>query len=79
MITPDRFPGTREEEEIQLTEDAVDPTSEGAMKYVGGSFHMRDNTGVFNPRTGSGFDVNTIVVSGGDVVTSGGYVVVSGN
>lgn len=76
--TPDRFPGAREEDEIQLTEDTTDPTTNGAVRYVSGDFRMRDSSGVFNPRNGSSFDVDTIVVSGGAVVTSGGNVVVSG-
>ena len=77
MPTPDRFPGVREEEEISFSEDTVDPVTTGNMKYVNGDFRMKDDTGVFNPR--GGFDVDTIVVSDGDVVTSGGCVVVSGS
>lgn len=53
-ITPDRFPGPREEEEFILDSLSVDPTNEGAMRYVNGSFRLRDTIGVFNPRTGGG-------------------------
>jgi len=50
--TPDRFPGSREEDELQLTTDAADPTVEGALRYNGAAFRLRDATGVFDPRTG---------------------------
>lgn len=52
--TPDRFPGTREEDEIELVEDTTDPTVEGRMRYVSGSFKLRDASGVFDPRSGGG-------------------------
>ena len=48
--TPDRFPGTREEDELKLTPESSDPTSVGAMRLVSGDFRLRDNYGVFNPR-----------------------------
>jgi hypothetical protein len=31
-----------------------DPTQERAIRYVSGSFRMKDSTGVFDPRAGSG-------------------------
>lgn len=53
--TPDRFPGTRYDTELELAEQATDPTTEGATRYVvDGDFRMRDQYGVFNPRSGSG-------------------------
>lgn len=52
--TPDRFPGTREEDEIELVEDSTDPTVEGRFRYVSGSFRMKDAIGVFDPRSGAG-------------------------
>ncbi len=48
--TPDRFPGTREEDEIQFVEDTVDPSAEGAIRYVSGDFIAYDNLGTFNLR-----------------------------
>jgi len=51
--TPDRFPGTRHEDEIVLDPQTDgDPTEQGALKYVGGEMRFRDAAGVFNPRTG---------------------------
>jgi hypothetical protein len=50
--TPDRFPGTREEEELLFETNAPDPTDDGAVRYNGTSFRMKDSTGVFDPRTG---------------------------
>lgn len=52
--TPDEFPGPRVEEEVQLETQASDPTTEGAMRYVGGAFKLKDSTGVFDPRSGGG-------------------------
>lgn len=51
-ITPDRFPGPLEDEELRLTPDASDPAVEGAVKFNGTDFRMKDASGVFNPRTG---------------------------
>lgn len=56
--TPDRYPGAREEEEVQFQEQSTDPTVEGAVRYVSGSFRMLDGTGVFDPRAGSGLTEN---------------------
>jgi len=52
--TPDRFPGTREEEEIKFIEDTTDPTEEGAIRYVNGDFKAYDNLGAFNLRSAGG-------------------------
>lgn len=52
--TPDRFPGSREEDEIVLEEQAVDPADEGAIRYVNGSLKGKDSTGVFDLRSGGG-------------------------
>lgn len=55
--TPDRFPGTRQEEELQLEDTAANPSAAGGMTYNAGSFAFEDSLGVFNPRTGgSGID-----------------------
>lgn len=50
--TPDRYPGTREEDELQLIGNVGDPATAGGVKFDGSDFRMRDNAGVFNPRTG---------------------------
>jgi hypothetical protein len=47
--TPDRFPGSREEDELQLTPEASDPTIVGAVRNVSGLFRLRDNDGAFSP------------------------------
>ena len=50
--TPDRFPGAREEEEINLEDQGTDPTSVGGLTYNGGAFAFKDAIGVYDPRTG---------------------------
>jgi hypothetical protein len=50
--TPDRFPGTREEEEIHLEDLGPNPTSPGGVTYNGGAFAFKDAVGTFDPRTG---------------------------
>jgi len=50
--TPDRFPGSRDEDELILRDQGADPTTIGATRYVSGDFRMRDSVGVFNPRDG---------------------------
>lgn len=52
--TPDRFPGALGEEEVILETQTEDPSSEGAVRYVSGSFRAKDGTGVFNLRSGTG-------------------------
>lgn len=52
--TPDRFPGPQEEEELVLTSQEEDPTTEGAIRNVGGSFRAKDQEGVFDLRSGTG-------------------------
>lgn len=54
-VTPDRYPGTYEDEEIRLVDDGSgDPSQQGGMKYQGGAFRFRDSIGPFNPRSGGG-------------------------
>lgn len=48
--TPDRFPGPREETEIQFEEDTEVPSTAGYMKYVNGEFQFVDSTGLYDPR-----------------------------
>ena len=53
--TPDRFPGTREEDELQLLDQyGVMPDVEGGVVYSDGSFYFKDAYGEFNPRSGGG-------------------------
>jgi hypothetical protein len=54
--TPDRHPGPLiETEEIILGGDEIaDPTALGALRYVGGTFRLKDAVGVFDPRSGGG-------------------------
>lgn len=53
--TPDRFPGDREEEILELQDDAAgDPAGVGQLKYVSGAFRQKDAIGVFDPRYGEG-------------------------
>jgi len=65
-ITRDRFPGTRIEEELRLTDRTSDgdPVDERASRYVSGSFRLRDSLGVFNPRNAD--DALRIVDADGD-------------
>ena len=51
--TPDRSPwGPAREEEIIMEDRAADgdPTDVGGIRFVNGSYRMRDAQGVFNPR-----------------------------
>lgn len=51
--TPDRKPGPGRQEEIIYSPRTSDPTRDGAVRYVNGSFRMKDALGVFDPRTGN--------------------------
>lgn len=64
--TPDRFPGEREDEGIILSDKGSPATVEGEICYYQGAFSMKDQIGVFNPRTGSPStgDVSMIKVKG---------------
>ena len=54
-VTPDRFPGPLlESDEIQLAAQAVDPDVQGAIRFNGTTFRMRDAAGVYDPAVGSG-------------------------
>lgn len=57
--TPDRFPGPQEEEELILTSQDEDPAIAGGVRYVAGSFKAKDESGVFNLRSGSGLSEST--------------------
>lgn len=55
--TPDRFPGTREDEELYLEDQGPgglaggDPTIAGSLRYVTNQFRFIDSLGVFDPRS----------------------------
>lgn len=53
-VTPDRFPGSREEDELVLEEQSTDPTEVGAIRNVSGALKAKDSVGVFDLRSGSG-------------------------
>lgn len=52
--TPDRSPGPRIEEKLTLTNEGEVADAPGDVVFNGTSFVMRDATGTFDPRTGSG-------------------------
>lgn len=56
--TPDRRAGPLLEEEIQMDLQTSDPSIEGAIRYVSGSFRFLDSTGLYDPRTGGGLTEN---------------------
>lgn len=49
-LTPDRYPGTREEDELLLEEQSASPSTAGTLRYVNGAFSQRDSIGLFDPR-----------------------------
>lgn len=49
--TPDRFGGVREEEGLILTDEGVDPSTEGEVRNNGGTLKAKDSEGVFNLRS----------------------------
>ena len=49
MPTPDRFPGERVEEGIELTDEGNAAASEGEMRYTGGAFSFYDVNGEYDP------------------------------
>lgn len=50
--TPDRRPGSLDEEEILLDANPGTPSAAGGIRYSGAIFQMRDATGTFDPRVG---------------------------
>lgn len=56
--TPDRTGGPSNEEELQLYDDGQDPSQIGAITNNAGELKGRDNTGVFNLRSGGGITEN---------------------
>jgi hypothetical protein len=59
--TPDRFPGERLEESLVLETllAGEEPPDQGGVRFVDGSFSLRDNLGLFNPRASSGISEAT--------------------
>lgn len=67
--TPDRRPGENIEEGTVYQPHSTDPTAEGGVRYVSGSFRLRDQYGVFNPRSvGSGSFSQTVSPVVGQIV-----------
>lgn len=52
--TPDRTPGPSIEEELQLEDNALDPSVIGALTNNAGVLKARDSIGIFDLRSGSG-------------------------
>lgn len=51
-VTPDRFPGVRQDEGIDLANNAL-AAVEGEMRYIAaGRFSFYDNIGEYDPRSG---------------------------
>jgi len=48
--TPDRFPGTREEDEIKMIPQTSDPDEAGKFLYKDGQFKFKDEDDTFNPK-----------------------------
>lgn len=67
--TPDRQPGENLEEGTVYQNVLTDPPTPGGIRYVSGSFKLRDQYGVFNPRsTGSGSFSQPTSTSVGQVI-----------
>jgi hypothetical protein len=64
--TPDRFPGTREDEALIIEDTTTQPAVLGEFRHDAGSLYAKDSVGVFNLRSGSGItepqheDLNTL-------------------
>lgn len=74
-VTPDRWPGIREEESIHLeTRDSgTDPTVVGELLFADGQFKLRDAIGVFDPRVaGSRVGLLIFKIDGGLIYNSAG-------
>ncbi len=57
--TPDRQPGENLEEGTVYQNVTSDPPVAGGVRYVSGSFRLRDQFGVFNPRNSGSFSQPT--------------------
>jgi hypothetical protein len=58
-VTPDRQSGPSIEEELQLTDEGVNPSVVGAIVHKAGDLLARDSTGIFNLRSGTGLSAAT--------------------
>lgn len=75
--TPDRYPGVREEDEIRMDPSLTDPPDTGSFRFVDGSFRMRDETGVFDPRYGATGDVGVLIINeDGELIYDSEYCLV---
>ena len=54
MPTPDRFPGVRQDEGLQLSDESTLATAAGEVRYTSGRFSFYDSLGEYDPRSGSG-------------------------
>lgn len=75
--TPDRVPGPSIEEETRYESQIIDPTEEGAVRYVSGSFRLRDSLGVYNPRSSTGLSLEYAIITteGGIIYDSSGGLI----
>lgn len=57
-VTPDRRPGEADEEGTvyENLSPGSDPTTLGGVRLVNGDFRMKDQFGVFNPRSTAAVD-----------------------
>lgn len=55
MTTPDRFPGTRQEDEIKMETNESPEGGLGSISFNGATFVLQDDVGSFNPRESSPF------------------------
>lgn len=58
--TPDRFPGTRCEDELFFEDNPGVPAGTGHIRYDGSGFVAEDSIGVFNLRTAGSDDPNSL-------------------
>ena len=52
-VTPDRFPGVRKDEGLDIEPTSV-AASEGQIRYTGGRFSFYDSSGEYDPSAGGG-------------------------
>lgn len=68
MTTPDRFPGSRLEDEIVLEENPGPSSGPGSILYDGTNFQLQDSAGAYNPRSGSSLLGKAVFKSDGGIV-----------
>jgi hypothetical protein len=70
--TPDSFPGIRKETGVDFSDEAVDASAEGEVRYSGGKFSFYDSTGEFDPNS-VGFSGHQTVDSLVHLIAEDGY------